>query len=104
MTEMAKLVEKLTQTNIPFEITYMDKELFSFGGESIPQIWYPNRKKNVCDVICHKFSYGGDRGLLEMMGLVNDEYDDVEGYLTAEDVFKKISNHYKKTLDKHKKM
>lgn len=90
MTEMAKLAEMLINARIPFEVTYMDKGLFSFGGESVPQIWYPNRKKNVCDIICHKFSYGGDRGLLEIMGLA----DDVEGYLTAGDVFKRISTHY----------
>lgn len=104
MTEMAKLAEKLMQNNIPFEINYMDKTLFSRCGESVPQIVYPNSKKYVCDVICHKYSYGGDHGLLEIMGLTDNEYDDVEGYLTAEEVFKKIFNHYKKTLDKHKKM
>ena len=98
MTEMAKLAERLMQNKIPFEIVYMNKEIFSRGGESVPQIWYPNRKHPVCDVICHKFSYGGDRGLLEIMGLTDDE--DVEGYLTSEEVFKKIYAHYEKTLDK----
>ena len=95
MTQMATLAEKLTQAGIPFETVYMNKDLYSRAGESVPQIWYPNRKKNVCDVICHKYSYGGDRGLLEIMGLVSEECDDdVEGYLTAEEVFKRISAHY----------
>ena len=95
MTQMATLAEKLTQANIPFEIIYMDKDIFSRAGESIPQIWYPNFNDAVCDVICHKYSYGGDRGLLEIMGLVSEECEDsVEGYLTAEEVFKRISAHY----------
>lgn len=97
MNQMATLAEKLAQAGTPFEIVYMDEDIYSRAGESVPQIWYPNRKKAVCDVICHKYSYGGDRGLLEIMGLVDNEYDDVEGYLTAEDVFKRISLHYKKT-------
>ena len=96
MTEMARLAEKLKQNKIPFEIVYMDKEVFSRCGESVPQIWYPNRKRPICDVICHKFSYGGDLGLLEIMGLTDDD-EEVEGYLTSEDVFKKIYAHYKKT-------
>ena len=93
MNQMATLAEKLAQAGIPFEIVWMDENIYSRAGESIPQIWYPNRKKAVCDVVCHKFSCGGDRGLLEIRGLV----DDIEGYLTAEDVFKRISLHYKKT-------
>ena len=99
MTEMARLAEKLKQNKIPFEIVYMDKEVFSRCGESVPQIWYPNRKRPICDVICHKFSYGGDLGLLEIMGLTDND-EEVEGYLTSEDVFKKIYANYKKRLDK----
>ena len=99
MTEMARLAEKLKQNKIPFEIVYMDKEVFSRCGESVPQIWYPNRKRPICDVICHKFSYGGDLGLLEIMGLTDND-EEVEGYLTSEDVFKQIYANYKKRLDK----
>lgn len=40
------------------------------------------------DVICHLGSYGGDEGLLEGMGDLFGP--DVDGYLTAEDVIKKI--------------
>ena len=95
MNQMVTLAEKLAQADIPFEIVYMDEDIYSRAGESIPQIWYPNRDEAVCDVICHKYSYGGDRGLLEIMGLVSEECDDaVEGWLTAEKVFKRISAHY----------
>lgn len=38
------------------------------------------------DVVCHQYSYGGDKGLLEIYGSI---VDDVEGWLTAEDVINK---------------
>lgn len=41
------------------------------------------------DVICHKYSYGGDRGLLEIMAPFAENEDGVVGYLTAEDVINK---------------
>ena len=101
MTQMAQLAEMLTKNNIPFETTYMDKTIFSINGESVPQIWYPNRAEAVCDVICHKYSYGGDKGYLEIMGLVTDpEADSVEGWLTSTDVFLRISAHYQSQLIK----
>ena len=40
------------------------------------------------DVICHNFSYGGNLGLLEIMGKYAE--DDVEGYLTADAIFARI--------------
>ena len=88
--EIKRLVEMLEVANIPFELT--DDVM----GNSNNQIWYPNHEKNICDVICHEFSYGGKDGLLEIMGLSENEYDDVEGWLTAEEVFKKIYTDYHK--------
>ena len=87
--EMAKLIKILKKNNIPFEVT-------SCGGA--PQVWYPNRKHVVCDAVCHKFSFGGKDGLLEIMGLVDEEEvgDEVEGYLTAEEVANRIFEHYHK--------
>lgn len=38
------------------------------------------------DVVCHPYSYGGKEGLLEIYGSV---VEDVEGWLTAEDVINK---------------
>ena len=43
-------------------------------------------------MICHDFSFGGHLGLLEIMGLTDD--DDVQGYLTAQDVYNRIAMHY----------
>lgn len=85
--EMTKLIEILKKNNIPFEVT-------SCWGAS--QLWYPNSKHAVCDVVCHKFSFGGKDGLLEIMGLV----DEVEGYLTAEEVANRIFEHRHKVLHK----
>lgn len=91
--EMTKLIEILKKSNIPFEIA-------SCWGT--PQVLYPNGKHVVCDAICHKFSYGGKAGLLEIMGLVDKEKvgDDVEGYLTAEEVANRIFEHHHKALHK----
>lgn len=43
------------------------------------------------DAICHEFSYGGKDGLLEVAGkIVRDNPDDVDGWLTAEEVLKRV--------------
>lgn len=87
--EMTKLIEILKKSNIPFQVT---------SCEGAPQVWYPNRKHVVCDAVCHKYSFGGKDGLLEIMGLVDEEEvgDEVEGYLTAEEVANRIFEHYHK--------
>ena len=87
--EMTKLIKILKKSNIPFEVT---------SCEGAPQVWYPNRKHVVCDAVCHKFSFGGKDGLLEIMGLVDEEEvgDEVEGYLTAEEVANRIFEHHHK--------
>ena len=92
-TEMTKLIEILKKSNIPFEVT---------SCRGAPQLWYPNRKPVACDAVCHKSSFGGKDGLLEVMGLVDEEGvgDDVEGYLTAEEVADRIFEHRHKVLHK----
>ena len=44
------------------------------------------------DAVCHDGSYGHEEGLLEVMGdpVCKNEYDDVEGWLTAEDILKRL--------------
>ena len=93
MTQMEKLENMLNLSNIPFEIT----EHWS----NTKQIWYPRRENCICDVICFGDvglggSYGHEKGLLEIMGLVNEEEvgDSVEGWLTAEEVFDRIWDDY----------
>lgn len=86
MTEMEKLAAILVANNIPFQ---------TCNCWGTPQICYPNSEHRVCDAICHSGSYGGSKGLLEIMGLVPEEVGDtVEGYLTAENVAERIIKHY----------
>lgn len=77
--EIRKLAKGLEERNIHYEL----KPLFDGW-----QIWCDD-----WDAICHSFSYGHERGLLEIMGILVDEDevgDTVEGHLTAEEVLKKI--------------
>jgi len=53
----------------------------------------------VCSVIEHEFSYGREKDLLEIQGLMTkqemrEEQDTVLGYLTADNVFGRIKNHW----------
>ena len=94
--EMITLIDKLELMNIPFAITMQN-----FGdGNEYPHVMYPDDWDNgcKCSVICHPYSYGGEEGLLEIMGLLTEEEeagdtgDDsaVLGWLTANDVFARI--------------
>lgn len=86
--EIIKLSKMLDKEKIPHE------DMQIFDGL---QVNYPNKENCVCDAICHSYSYGHEQGLLEIMGLTEDD-DDVEGYLTAKEVFKRIKKHYKKNF------
>lgn len=57
-------------------------------GENDQIIVYKNPAKTnrYWDVVCHRNSYGGDQGLLEIYG---ELLDDVEGDLTADKVIEK---------------
>lgn len=91
--EIFRLKEMLEKAKIPFEFRNI------FNGY---QICYPeaNKKKEdckcVCSVIEHDGSYGHEKDMLEIMGLLTDEEaknDSVLGWLTAEDVFMRIEAH-----------
>lgn len=87
------LADMLFDYCIPFEVTT------DADGNENNQIWYPSKENNVCDVICHKYSYGYEQGLLEIMGLLTEnesEIDSVAGWLTPEDVFERIWRHWTK--------
>lgn len=89
-TEILKLDKMLTTARIPHHL-----HTFADGW----QICYPNVEEAtdaICDVICHSGSYGHEQDLLEIMGLVDTETvgDEVEGYLTAQDVFSRIFLHF----------
>lgn len=86
-TQINLLKTMLENAGIPFEMST------HFEGY---QIIYPNCSNPVCDVILHKGSYGHEQGLLEIMGLVDEEKvgDEVEGFLTAKECFNRIEKHY----------
>lgn len=90
--EIFQLAGMLDDVSIPFE---MKKISYTNGW----QIVYPNYKNRVCSVVINDCSLGKDCGLLEMMGLIpikkgREDYLEIEGYLTAEDVFNRIQSHY----------
>jgi len=88
--EMFKLIDKLEWAHIPYET----RDIFG-----TIQVLYPNAENRICDVVCHDFSYGHEQGLLEIMGLVKEKEvddDEVEGYLTADEVFDRIYKDYTK--------
>lgn len=83
--ELYILMNKLITAKIPFEVTE------HFGT---PHIEYPSKKDCVCSVICHAGSMGHKMGLLEIMGLTDGKDGDVEGCLTANEVFHRISKDF----------
>ena len=94
-TEIFKLKEMLEKANIPFE--FIEHNDFRNGY----QICYPKGEKCVCSVIEHSFSYGSQNDLLEIQGLMTkkeleETHDTVLGYLSAENVFERIKEHYQK--------
>ena len=86
-TEMYKLINMLINAKIPFVVAEC------YGT---PQVCYPSLENCICDAVCHSGSYGHERGLLEIMGLHTDRTAGVEGWLTAEEVYKRISQDYEK--------
>ena len=89
--EILSLKGMLEKAKIPFVFSKV------FGGYHIE---YPANTGRVCSVIEHDYSYGREKDLLEIQGLMTKkEYketqDNVIGYLTAEDVFQRIENHWK---------
>lgn len=86
--EPLRLASLLLARNIPHEVREC------WDGM---QVCYPSRENQVSDAVCHSGSYGHEHGLLEIMGLVNEDEvgDSVEGWLTAEEVCARWAEHYK---------
>lgn len=95
MTELEKLREMLDKAKIPY---VNDSDTLT----SIDRIKYPNKKNFVCSAICGPYTYGGEHGQIEIMGLLTpeeEECDSVAGYLTADDVFQRIKKDYESKGD-----
>lgn len=86
-TEILKLKEMLEKEGIPhdFELAYDGYELSYLKAES----------DRICCAIQCWFSVGHDDDLIEISGLIlQKEHVREIGYLTAQDVFERIKNHY----------
>lgn len=53
-------------------------------------IVYDKKMNRQWDAICHYGSYGYKQGLLEVSGCITS--DDVEGYLTAQDIINRLKS------------
>lgn len=83
--EMDLLEEYLRKKEKPYQHRDMD------DGEQI--IVYDEEGHRLWDAICTEYSYGHERGLLEIMGDIVDGRrvgDSVEGWLTAQDVIDRV--------------
>jgi hypothetical protein len=70
------------------------KRIRIFDGQQI-LFCEPKTGKVISDAVCHKFSYGGNTGLLEQRQLLPDYIDDdVEGWLTAEKIFERWKKYF----------
>lgn len=85
MKQMDLLEEYLREKEIRYERKDID------GGEQI--MAYSKNGDRLWDAICTKYSYGHEKGLIEIMGNIVDRervVDGVEGCLTAQDVIDRV--------------
>lgn len=87
MTELDKLEKYLKEKGYNYE-----RKKSNIGIHSGAQIIVYNEKGDrQWDAICNWASYGHEKGLLEIMGsIVKPGGDSVEGWLTAEDIIKRL--------------
>lgn len=103
LTELNKLEKYLRGKHIPYERIDQDQILDQYGLARqlerhqicVPDANYPWS----WDVICNWGSYGYEEGLLEIKGSIVSENDgdSVAGYLTADDVIRRIENYVEQT-------
>lgn len=112
-SEIFKLDNMLNKAEIPHDFVDESYDIL-VSKRNHYHIYYPSKAiwqseerdfYSNCSVIEGDFTYGGDSDLLEIMGLLTPEeredYDDVIGSLTAEDVFERIQKAWKKQEKKN---
>lgn len=95
--EIFHLVSKLEFEEIPFEIEFHARG-FHIGYPSLNK---EGGKATVCSVILSPMSYGAEKGLLEISGLLTpeeEERDTVVGNLTGSAVYLRIRDHYRRHM------
>lgn len=87
--EIFVLKEGLEEAGIPFSFSEKDDGF---------QIMYPDSENCICSVIENSESYGSDRDLLEIEGLLSEEErinsDNTVGWIKADEVFERIVNDF----------
>lgn len=93
IAEIEKLANMLKCAGIPFERDDDPRNMPPYY--KMRRIKYPSIVNEVCSVIEGLGSHGNKANLLEICGLLKPgEGNDVVGWLTAEDVFARIKEHY----------
>ena len=85
MEELIKLEAYLKEHNYNYEW----RSVCSANDQIIV---FNNNGERAWDAVCHRYSHGSEAGLLEVMGrdVVRDDYDEVEGYLTADEIIERL--------------
>ena len=98
MLEIERLADMLTKAGVPFERNDAEEEkkFASIGDRYMRRIAYPSKKDRICSAIQGFGSYGEKQNLIEIMGILTEHGNagDVEGCLTAKDVFTRIKKHW----------
>ena len=91
MSELDKLGEYLVANG--YKCTRKDKNQVIHGcnWDKHQIVVYDEAGNYLWDAICHRGSYGYERGLLEIMGSIVQGADgDVEGWLTAQEIINRL--------------
>lgn len=96
-----RLKEMLDNENIPYEFLDRSNDFGLMSTKHYQIVVYKPNKKNerLISVIEGTYTYGGDEDLLEIMGCLTEEeqeFDDVLGHLTSDEVFNRIKTNYRK--------
>lgn len=97
--EIFKLKEMLEEENIP-HVFILDGQFEHFESY---QLAYPGLNNMICSCIEGYGTYGAEKDLLEIDGLLTKEeriLDTIVGNLTAIEVFNRIKEHYGNTEKK----
>lgn len=88
LTELNKLEQYLIDNNI-----YYRREDYEGSSDWHQIIVYDQNNRLSWDAVCHRGSYGYNRGLLEVCGnIVKTSRDGTAGFLTADQVITMITN------------
>lgn len=94
--ELDKLEQWLHKHGYDYKRIDREAEHYKVNGFTVPitlerhQIIVYEGDKVRFDVICHYGSYGHEQGLLEAMGDIVQVNDTVEGWLTADEIIKRL--------------